>query len=297
VIGLRRRQRGVVPAAVGSVAVLLVACGASSAISESSTTPTAEVSPNACQLLTDADVASALTAPASSASAAPTEGLTIVHDYTVGQRNIGGTKTVGTCTWTSSQGAEVIVLVVPKAQIAKLADYTNGATKLGAAYIQEGNGRGFVSIQRGDDVLAITLVLDTEPSVRTSRLADLARAASGAAIPTVTAGPSSTASASSTAATASGPGQTVTGQTASAKVKETDQLQFDPTSVSIQAGQVLEWDNTGQIAHNVTFDDDPGISSDTMNGGDTYQVKFTQAGTYKFHCTFHPGMEGQVTVQ
>ena len=297
-MGLRRRQRGLVPVAVGSLAVLLVACGASSEVSESSSTPAPDISPNACQLLTDADVASALTPPAASASPAPTQGLTIVHDYAVSQRNIGGTKTVGQCTWKDSQGgAQVIVLVVPKAQIAKLADYTSGATKVGAAYIQEGNGRGFVSIQRGDDVLGITLVLDADPSVRTSRLADLARAASGAAIPTVTAGPSSAASASSTAATASGPGQTVTGQTASAKVKETDQLQFDPTSVSIQAGQVLEWDNTGQIAHNVTFDDDPGISSDTMNGGDTYQVKFTQAGTYKFHCTFHPGMEGQVTVQ
>jgi plastocyanin len=33
-----------------------------------------------------------------------------------------------------------------------------------------------------------------------------------------------------------------------------------------------------------------------MNSGDKYQVKFTKAGTYQFHCTFHPGMEGTVTV-
>jgi plastocyanin len=116
-------------------------------------------------------------------------------------------------------------------------------------------------------------------------------------VPVITPGPSASAAATSSAATASGPGQQVSGQTASAKVDETDQLQFNPTSVTIKAGQVLEWDNTGQVAHNVTFDADPSISSDTMNGGDTYQVKFTQPGTYQFHCTFHPGMQGQVTVQ
>jgi len=91
-------------------------------------------------------------------------------------------------------------------------------------------------------------------------------------------------------------GSKVTGQTAATTFKETDALHFDPTSGSAKAGDVVEWDNTGSIAHNVTFDDYQAITSDTMNGGDKYQVKFTKAGTFKFHCTFHPGMDGQVTV-
>ena len=296
-MALRRRQRGMSPAVVGSVALLLVACGASGEVSESSSTPAPDVSPNACQLLTDADVASALAAPVPSGSPAPTSGATITHHYLVTQRNLGGTKTIGQCIWSNDLGAQVIALVIPNTQLAKLSDYTTGATQVGTAYVQEGAGRGFVSIQHGSGVLAITLVLDVDPGVRTAHLADLVRAASGAAIPSVSAAPSAAASATPSGATASGPGQVVQGQTAAQKVKETDQLQFSPTAVTIKAGQVLEWDNSGQVAHNVTFDEDSSISSDTMNGGDTYQVKFTQAGTYKFHCTFHPGMEGQVTVQ
>jgi plastocyanin len=280
-----------------SSVLLLTACGASDAISASPTTPSPAVNPNACDLLSDADVAAALTGPTPSGSPAPTAGQAVTHIYSVVTRNIGGTKTVGQCIWSDPSGAQVIALVIPDTQLAKLSDYTTGATQVGNAYVQEGGDRGFVSIQDGPDVLALTLVLDVDASVRTAHLADLARAASGAPIPTVSIAPSSSAAASPSGAVAAGPGQQVSGQTASAKVKETDQLQFSPTSVTIKAGQVLEWDNTGQVAHNVTFDADPSISSDTMNGGDTYQVKFTQPGTYQFHCTFHPGMQGQVTVQ
>jgi plastocyanin len=91
-------------------------------------------------------------------------------------------------------------------------------------------------------------------------------------------------------------GSKVSGQTAATKFSESDALKFSPTSGTFKAGDVVEWDNTGSIAHNVTFDDFQSITSDTMNGGDTYQVKFTKAGTYQFHCTFHPGMEGTITV-
>ena len=31
--------------------------------------------------------------------------------------------------------------------------------------------------------------------------------------------------------------------------------------------------------------------------GNTYQFTFTTAGTYQYHCNFHPGMAGSVVVQ
>jgi plastocyanin len=286
------------PVVIGTSALLLVACGASDAISPSVSTPSPDVEPNACSLLSDGDIASAFTPPPSTSSPAPTGGQTITHLYSVTQVNEGGTKTAGQCVWRNDQGAQVIALVIPKAELTKLADYTTGAQQAGGAYIQEGNGRGFVAVQDGPGVVAITLVLSGEPSLRTSRLADLARAAvSGAKIPQITAGPSSAASATPAGPAAGGPGQVVQGQGASAKVQETDQLKFNPTSSSVKVGQVVEWDNSGSVAHNVTFDEYQSITSDTMNSGDKYQVKFTKAGTYSYHCTFHPGREGQITVQ
>jgi plastocyanin len=84
--------------------------------------------------------------------------------------------------------------------------------------------------------------------------------------------------------------------TPAANFSATDQLAFDPTTLTAKKGGVVQWKNTGTVSHNVTFDAQPSLSSGTLAAGDTWQVQFTTAGTYKFHCTFHPGMNGQITV-
>lgn len=51
-----------------------------------------------------------------------------------------------------------------------------------------------------------------------------------------------------------------------------------------------------------TYDGSAPLSGGVLNGEDpkapkTYAVSFTKAGTYKYVCVFHPGMEGTITVQ
>jgi plastocyanin len=91
-------------------------------------------------------------------------------------------------------------------------------------------------------------------------------------------------------------GSKVTGQTGAATVTMTDSLKFQPASTSVKVGDVIEWNNSSSVAHNVTFDSYQSITSDTLQNGDKYEIKFTKAGTYQYHCTFHPGMDGTVTV-
>jgi plastocyanin len=91
-------------------------------------------------------------------------------------------------------------------------------------------------------------------------------------------------------------GTKTSGQTAATKVQETDALKFNPASSTVKVGDVVEWDNSSGVAHNVTFDAYSSITSDNLSSGDTYQVKFTKAGTYQYHCTIHPGMDGTLTV-
>lgn len=88
--------------------------------------------------------------------------------------------------------------------------------------------------------------------------------------------------------------ETVSGQPAVQTVKETDSLKFDPSSISVKVGDVVEWVNSSSVPHNVTFDNGP--ASPTMNSGDKFELKFVKAGSYHYVCTFHPGMEGTVTV-
>jgi amicyanin len=84
--------------------------------------------------------------------------------------------------------------------------------------------------------------------------------------------------------------------TATVKVDATADLKFNPNASKLKAGDVIQWTNSGSVPHNVTFDSDQSLTSQTLQQGDTWQVKFTTAGTYAYHCTFHPGMDGQITV-
>jgi plastocyanin len=100
----------------------------------------------------------------------------------------------------------------------------------------------------------------------------------------------------SPAGAAAAPGDRVSGQVAMQRVQETDTLRFEPGVARVKPGEVVEWENVGSIPHNVTFDQYPSITSGTMKGADRYEVRFTAPGTYSYHCTFHPGMNGSVTV-
>jgi plastocyanin len=115
-------------------------------------------------------------------------------------------------------------------------------------------------------------------------------------IPTPGAAGLASATPSPTATAASvGQGQPSGLGTPAEKVSATAALKFDPTATSAKTGDVIQWTNTGSVAHNVTFTD-PTLTSGTLNQGDTWQVKITVPGTYAYHCTFHPGMDGQITV-
>ncbi len=79
---------------------------------------------------------------------------------------------------------------------------------------------------------------------------------------------------------------------------------FDPTQVTIQAGQTVKWTwPSGSIQHNVKPDAvEPTISGPLVNGPHEYSFTFTTAGTYDFYCNNHggpggAGMSGTVIVQ
>jgi len=105
---------------------------------------------------------------------------------------------------------------------------------------------------------------------------------------------STSPSSSGSAATA---GQPVNNVTADATVVAQTGNSFSPQNVTVKVGQVVEWKNNDSIAHTVTFNGQDAISTSLLNPGQTWEVKFTTAGTYNYICSFHqPNMAGTVTV-
>ena len=79
-------------------------------------------------------------------------------------------------------------------------------------------------------------------------------------------------------------------------------IQFDPSDVTIKAGETVTWTNDEGVAHDVDKTSGPGpqFSSGPEGGmmeGDKFAQTFDQAGTYEYVCRVHaPGMAGTIEV-
>jgi hypothetical protein len=75
---------------------------------------------------------------------------------------------------------------------------------------------------------------------------------------------------------------------------------FNPTSVTVNKGTTVTFNNNSLVDHNIVFDAPvPEATTDIgpiSYGSSTTRV-FNTAGTYNFHCTIHAGMTGKVIAQ
>jgi plastocyanin len=72
---------------------------------------------------------------------------------------------------------------------------------------------------------------------------------------------------------------------------------YDPKSVSVKAGESVEWDFQDQGAqHSVTSDDNTTFDSCLLSAGGKFLATFSTAGDFKYHCTIHSQMVGDIKV-
>lgn len=73
-------------------------------------------------------------------------------------------------------------------------------------------------------------------------------------------------------------------------------LRFVDGALEIALGTTVEWRNDDAVIHTVTADD-RGFDSGNIGAGQAWRFTFTRPGTYAYHCTTHPFMQGKVVVQ
>jgi len=74
-------------------------------------------------------------------------------------------------------------------------------------------------------------------------------------------------------------------------------IQFNPKTVSVPKGGTVKWTNDDSVGHDVTGSDFKSGAAGGLSQGDAFSHTFNQAGSFKYRCTVHPGMEGTVTVK
>ena len=75
-----------------------------------------------------------------------------------------------------------------------------------------------------------------------------------------------------------------------------ENIQFNPTDVTIKLGETLEWENKDIVPHTVTADDGS-FDSKTIDPGKTWSYKPKKKGTFSYKCNFHPNMLAKFSVK
>jgi len=83
------------------------------------------------------------------------------------------------------------------------------------------------------------------------------------------------------------------GQTNTISIKN---FAFSPSTLNIGVGDTVTWTNEDSASHKLASDSGTEISSNSINNRESYQHKFTTAGTYDYHCSIHPSMKGKIVV-
>lgn len=71
---------------------------------------------------------------------------------------------------------------------------------------------------------------------------------------------------------------------------------FNPSSLTVQVGDVVRWENTGAVPH--TASSSTGVwDSGTLSPGGVFSQQFLTSGTFSYLCRIHPSMQGTIIVQ
>jgi plastocyanin len=68
---------------------------------------------------------------------------------------------------------------------------------------------------------------------------------------------------------------------------------FSPATTKVSVGETVKFENGGAIPHTVTGE---GFDSGSLASGESFEFAAEQAGTVKYVCVFHPGMQGTIEV-
>ena len=75
-----------------------------------------------------------------------------------------------------------------------------------------------------------------------------------------------------------------------------DNFSFAPATATVPVGMTVTWTNHDDIPHNVVSPEQK-FKSRVLDTDEMFSHTFDVAGTYKYYCSIHPRMTGQVVVR
>ena len=75
-----------------------------------------------------------------------------------------------------------------------------------------------------------------------------------------------------------------------------DNFAFTPQNLTVTAGTVVMWKNADDSPHRIA-DVNGAYNSGALDTEDSYSHTFATPGVYKYICSIHPYMKGEITVK
>ena len=75
-----------------------------------------------------------------------------------------------------------------------------------------------------------------------------------------------------------------------------DNFRFAPATATVPVGTTVTWTNRDDVPHNVVNPEQT-FKSRVLDTDETFSHTFDVAGTFKYYCSIHPRMTGQVVVR
>jgi plastocyanin len=75
-----------------------------------------------------------------------------------------------------------------------------------------------------------------------------------------------------------------------------DNFSFGPATAIVSVGTTVTWTNHDDIPHNVVSPEQK-FKSPVLDTDEMFSHTFDVAGTFKYYCSIHPRMTGQVVVR
>jgi 3',5'-cyclic-AMP phosphodiesterase len=75
-----------------------------------------------------------------------------------------------------------------------------------------------------------------------------------------------------------------------------DNFSFAPTMATVYVGSTITWTNRDDIPHTVVSTEQK-FKSPVLDTGEQFSHRFDTPGTYKYFCSIHPRMTGQIVVE
>ena len=73
-------------------------------------------------------------------------------------------------------------------------------------------------------------------------------------------------------------------------------MSFSPAGATLRVGQTVAWKNNDTDVHTATDNAGRFNTGTVTRGATSTPIAMTAAGSFPYHCSFHPGMVGTLTV-